>query len=99
MTEVPGLKGKSWPPRLPPIRARSRARLPPTPRSQRPDRGVGGSLEAWSNWRGAGWPVGRRVRREFGGSVEGEDREVEGVRSDERGKRRSKSERGKHGKH
>jgi len=41
----------------PPMRARSRARLPPTPRSQRPDRGVGGSLEAWSNWRGAAWPV------------------------------------------
>src|SRR2546428_7487969 len=40
-----------------PMRARSTARLPPTPRSQRPDRGVGGSLEARSNWRGAAWPV------------------------------------------
>src|SRR5438093_7833399 len=73
--EVPGLTWKSWPPRPPPTRARLRATLPPTPRSQRRDRGVGGSLEAWSNWRGVGWPVGRRVRREIGRSVEGEDRE------------------------
>src|SRR6266404_4613627 len=40
----------------PAFRATSWARLPPTPRSQRSDRGVGGSLEAWSNFRGAGWP-------------------------------------------
>src|SRR5229473_4279818 len=48
----------SWPPRPPPMRARSGARPSPTPRSQRPDRGVGDCLEPWSNWRGAGWPGG-----------------------------------------
>src|SRR5712664_485023 len=82
------------------MRARTKARLPPTPRSQRPDRGVGGSLEAWSNWRGAGWPVGRRVKRVIGRSIEEEEqRRVEGVRlSDERGKRRSDRGRGREGK-
>src|SRR2546428_9321543 len=49
--------------------ARSKARLPPTPRSQRPDRGVGGSLEAWSNWRGGGGArLGAGSEREIGGS-------------------------------
>src|SRR2546421_47022 len=40
------------------MRASSRARPSPTPRSQRLDRGVGDCLEPWSNWRGAGWPGG-----------------------------------------
>src|SRR6267378_1569326 len=66
--EVPGFAGKRWPPCPRSMRARSRARLPPTPRSQRPDRGVGGSLEVWSNWRGAGWPDETRFRTEIGGS-------------------------------
>src|SRR3989442_5559201 len=52
------MTGNSCPPPPPPMRARSGARPSPTPRSQRPDRGVGDCLEPWSNWRGAGWPGG-----------------------------------------
>src|SRR2546427_906888 len=50
-----------------PMRARSTARLPPTPRSQRPDRGVGGSLEARSNWRGRGGQFGGGSTRKISG--------------------------------
>src|SRR5207237_3135463 len=61
----------------PPMRARSRARLPPTPPSQRLDGGVGGSLQTWSKWRERGGYLRGRVRNEIGELGEGGNRKVD----------------------
>src|SRR5438105_6056735 len=63
------------------MRARSRARLPPTPPSQRLDGGVGGSLQTWSNGgggRGGRWEKGQKGGNRVSSSGRGEGSIEEG---------------------